>query len=352
MIVLDLPQLYTKPSAPILLSTLADLSVQPLSWDRVPQNDATSAEPQRRRRKVNNEGVPQYLTKIISSPLVWIDDDAEKEQIWEAASQRLSERSGRTAMGAITRSFAIPLLPSGTTTQVPRSGNELPLDCDTNTMVQLTLYEPPMTSDNLGLKTWASSYLLAKQLCSLRQHIPDLATDAAILELGAGTGLVGMAAALVFRRHTILTDLPEIVPNLEQNAGSNSEVISSRGGSVSAAVLDWTRPDELELDSFDGSPNSFPLIVVADPIYSSDHPRMLVDAIKCHLSIDESARLVIELPLREAYVDERQDLRDRLARIGLQIIVQGDEVGYDDWSAGQDEELSEVKCWWSIWGRE
>jgi predicted nicotinamide N-methyase len=341
--VLDLPQLYTKPSAPVLLSTLDDLSVQPLSWEK---SKPASSEPQRRRRKINNEGVPQYLTKIISSPLVWIEDDAEKEQIWEAASQRLSERSGRTAMGAITRSFAIPLSPT-----MLRSGTELPLDCDTNTMVQLTLYEPPMTSDNLGLKTWASSYLLAKQLCSLQHHIPDLAPDAAILELGAGTGLVGMAAALVFERHTILTDLPEIVPNLEQNARSNSEAICSRGGTVSAAVLDWTRPENLELESFDGSLNSFPLIVVADPIYSSDHPRMLVDAINCHLSVDKSARLVIELPLRDAYADERQDLRDRLAGIGLRVVEQGEEIGYDDWSAGQGEELSEVKCWWSVWGR-
>jgi predicted nicotinamide N-methyase len=341
--VLDLPQLYTKPSAPVLLSTLDDLSVQPLSWEK---SKPASSELQRRRRKINNEGVPQYLTKIISSPLVWIEDDAEKEQIWEAASQRLSERSGRTAMGAITRSFAIPLSPT-----MLRSGTELPLDCDTNTMVQLTLYEPPMTSDNLGLKTWASSYLLAKQLCSLQHHIPDLAPDAAILELGAGTGLVGMAAALVFERHTILTDLPEIVPNLEQNARSNSEAICSRGGTVSAAVLDWTRPENLELESFDGSLNSFPLIVVADPIYSSDHPRMLVDAINCHLSVDKSARLVIELPLRDAYADERQDLRDRLAGIGLRVVEQGEEIGYDDWSAGQGEELSEVKCWWSVWGR-
>ena len=286
---------------------------------------------------------------------MWIEDDEQKEQIWEAASQRLSERSGRTAMGAITRSFAIPLAPivrSDTLPQISTTSNGLSQKFDDNAMVQLTLYEPPMTSDNLGLKTWASSYLLAKQLCFLRQYIPDLESGVSILELGAGTGLVGMAAALVFERHTILTDLPEIVPNLEQNARSNSEAISSCGGTVSAAVLDWTRPNELELNSFDGSPNSFPLIVVADPIYSSDHPRMLVDAIKCHLSTDANARLVIELPLREAYADERQDLRDRLAEIGLRIIEQGEEVGYDDWSAGQGEELSEVRCWWSVWGRQ
>jgi predicted nicotinamide N-methyase len=350
--VLDLPQLYTKPSAPTLLSTLADLSVQPLSWDKSSRSGVNASESLRPRRKINNEGVPQYLTKIISSPLVWIEDDADKEQIWEAASQRLSERSGRTAMGAITRSFAIPLSPAVVFDQINpalEQDHELPLEAGAD-LVPLTMYEPPMTADNLGLKTWASSYLLAKQLCSLQQHIPDLAPDAAILELGAGTGLVGMAAALVFKRHVILTDLPEIVSNLEQNARSNSEVMSLHGGSATAAVLDWTKPEEFDCANFNGSPKSFPLILVADPIYSPDHPRMLVGAIKCHLSADVNARLVIELPLRDAYAEERQDLKDRLTGIGLRIIEQGEEVGYDDWSAGQGEELVEVRCWWSVWG--
>jgi predicted nicotinamide N-methyase len=274
---------------------------------------------------------------------VWIEDDMDKEQVWEAASQRLSERSGRTAMGAITRSFAIPLSPAVEFDQIKpalQQDHELPLDADTD-LVPLTMYEPPMTADNLGLKTWASSYLLAKQLCSLQQHIPDLKPGAAILELGAGTGLVGMAAALVFKRHVILTDLPEIVPNLEQNARSNSEVMSSQGGSATAAVLDWTKPEEFDCEDFN---------LVADPIYSPDHPRMLVGAIKCHLSADLNARVIIELPLRDAYAEERQDLRDRLTDIGLRIFEQGEEVGYDDWSVGQGEELVEVRCWWSVWG--
>ena len=351
--VLDLPQLYTKPPAPVLLSTLDDLSVQPLSWEATsrPKNETCDLHP--RKRKINNEGVPQYLTKIIASPLGWIEDDVEKEQVWEAASQRLSERSGRTAMGAITRSFAIPLSPVidveqpvGVVQPAQASGRVI------DDIVELTIHEPPMTADNLGLKTWASSYLLSKQLCSLRRHIPDLPSDAVILELGAGTGLVGMAASTVFQRHVILTDLPEIVPNLEQNARSNESAISCCSGNVSAAVLDWTKPDELQAEACNGSPNSFPLIVIADPIYSPEHPQMLVNAIDWHLSKDDTARVVIELPLRDAYVAERQDLRDRLASIGLGVVEQGEEVGYDDWSSGNGEELTEVRCWWSVWGRQ
>lgn len=256
-------------------------------------------------------------------------------------------------MGAITRSFAIPLSPVVDVGQAvgvvqPEQASGRILD----DIVELTIHEPPMTADNLGLKTWASSYLLAKQLCSLRRYIPDLPSDAVILELGAGTGLVGMAASAVFQKDVILTDLPEIVPNLEQNARSNESAVSCCHGNVSAAVLDWTKPEELQSDACNGLPNSFPLIVIADPIYSPEHPRILVNAIDWHLSKDDSARVILELPLRDAYFAERQDLRDRLASIGLGVVEQGEEVGYDDWSSGNGEELTEVRCWWSVWGRQ
>lgn len=271
--------------------------------------------------------------------------------MWEAASQRLSERSGRSAMGAITRSFAIPLSPTAEVTQAVGSVNTRQELDEVDDVVEIATYEPPITADNLGLKTWASSYLLAKQLCTFKRFIPDLPPNATMLELGAGTGLVGMAAALVFERNIILTDLPEIVPNLERNARSNAALISSLSGSVSAAVLDWEKADEFDVEGHDGLLNSFPLILAADPIYSTDHPRLLVNAIKWHLSKDNDARVVIELPLRDAYAPERQDLRDRLASIGLQNLHEGEETGYDDWSTGQGEELTEVRCWWSIWGR-
>ena len=59
-------------------------------------------------------------------------------------------------------------------------------------------------------------------------------------------------------------------------------------------------------------PNSFPLILAADPIYSSDHPRLLVQTIEHHLSKSKDARFIVELPLRELYAAEREDLKQRL----------------------------------------
>ncbi|KJX99147.1 hypothetical protein TI39_contig372g00023 [Zymoseptoria brevis] len=338
--VLDLPQIHTKPSSKSLLSVLNDLSSEPPSWEATPRSGTPrtplsgASTPLRRSRKVNPEGVPGYLTKIISSRLAWIEDDDTKERIWEVASQRLTERAGRSAMGDMQRCFFIPTSPDSV-----------------DEGVDIVLHEPSLTEDNLGLKTWASSYLLAKRMATLRDTLPLLPDTSPILELGAGTGLVGLATAVILQRHVVLTDLPEIVPNLQRNATANTAVLDMHGASVDAAVLDWTDPGAFRLnDTLNGDQHLFPLILAADPIYSSDHPRWLVQAIGHHLSRGESARVVIEMPLRDTYSPERQDFRDRMQDLGLTIAEEGEEVGFDDWSTGNGEELSEVRAQGSLRG--
>lgn len=290
--------------------------------------------------------MPRYLTRIVSSPLAWLDDD-QKEQIWEAASQRLSERSGRSAMGAISRTFVIEIC---STSRNELTSRDAVLDPFLDNQLELTLHEPALTSDNLGLKTWASSYLLAKRI-AIRASMPAIAEKATILELGAGTGLVGLAAAAAYQAQVILTDLPTIVPNLERNSRANAAVLSAHSGKTEVAVLDWSDPGAFHAEGiYHGEKHSFPLILAADPIYSADHPRLLVQAIEFHLSKESTARVVVELPLRDAYGAEREDFRTRMASIGLSVIDEGEETGLDDWSSNNDDELMEVRCWWSVWG--
>ena len=93
MLVLDLPQIYTCPTASILLQTLTRLAIKPASWrvgadfDRGSEDDVAP---------IDEHGIPKYLTSIISNKLQWIEDEDDRERIWEAASARLSERSGRS----------------------------------------------------------------------------------------------------------------------------------------------------------------------------------------------------------------------------------------------------------------
>lgn len=90
MPVLDLPQLYTHPSATILFDTLSKLAIKPRSWSS--ETEGSNRGPE----AIDEDGIPQYLTSIISSRLRWIEDEDVREQVWEMASSRLSERSGRT----------------------------------------------------------------------------------------------------------------------------------------------------------------------------------------------------------------------------------------------------------------
>ncbi len=305
----DLPQLYQKPTAATLLETLGLLSFEPPTFTL--QNHVVC-------RRVDEQGVPTYLTSIVSSNLHWIEDDDTREGIWNAASARLSERSGRNAMPAMTRTFIV------------------------NGELSINLHEPSLTEDNLGLKTWTSSLLLAQRLAKCRGYIPGACSR--VLELGAGTGLVGIAAACVWNTQVLLTDLPEILPNLEQNLAHNRELVARNRGQVQARALDWA--DETDVPGHEDE--KYMVILAADPIYSSEHPKLLVSTVRRWISWDAGARFIVELPIRDRYDGEREDLRYNLHQSGFEIVVEGTDSGYDDWH-GRDGYPADVTCWWSIW---
>ena len=98
---LDLPQIYQKPSGTDLLKALALLALQPRTF-------GTSAEAVK-GPSVQPAGVTRYLTQIISSPLSWLETDELREAVWDAAGARLSERSGRTGKDSSILSTLYPL---------------------------------------------------------------------------------------------------------------------------------------------------------------------------------------------------------------------------------------------------
>ncbi|KAI4161177.1 MAG: hypothetical protein LQ342_005072 [Letrouitia transgressa] len=348
----DLPQIYTKPSPNVLLITLDRLRLLPDPWDGTQTTKANH---------INEFGIPRYLTSIIASPLAWIKDEELREQIYKSASLRLSERSGRTAIPSITRTFRF--LPSNSS--VP---------------VSITLHEPTLTADNLGHKTWLASNLLARRLPKLAPHIPifnpaaeaqlllrqqnkqtlqepppgsngqiDSHSDSLpsikpqVIELGAGTGLVGLTCASLYPVHVYMTDLPAIVPNLQANVDANWRNMK---GTTSAEVLDWsTIPAEK------GFAERFSLVVAADPLYSPDHPAWLVATIHHTLKKGKDARVIMELPLRNVYKPEIEEFKEGMHALGLLILEEGEEGGFDDWEEMDEEgEMVKVRCWWAVWG--
>ncbi|RMD40639.1 hypothetical protein DV735_g4509, partial [Chaetothyriales sp. CBS 134920] len=268
--VFDFPQIYQKPTADSLLETLDLLVETPFAFGH---------EHVQRQQVVDPAGVPRYLTSIIASSLDWIQDDEVKERIWNEASLRLSARSGRNAAPSQTRSFRV------------------------NDALVIQLHEPSLTGDNLGLKTWASSLLLAKRLITLRAEVA--CDKGRVLELGAGTGLVGISAACLWGASVVLTDLPDIVPNLAKNVSLNSDLIVASGGEADTRVLDWSDVSTMPQHQSE----KYHTIIAADPIYSPEHPNMLANAILRSLATDRWSRVVIEFPLREHYRPEQASLK-------------------------------------------
>ncbi|KAL6713757.1 Protein-lysine N-methyltransferase rrg1 [Lecanora helva] len=378
--VLDLPHLHTHPSASTLLSTLSHLTLPAISF----------TQPSLHAERINENGIPAYLTRIISSSLSWIRDENEKEAIYEAASARLAERAGRGARVGGTRVIRIPI-PQGFRAAEVDNGDALK---EKNLVI--TLHEPSLTGDNLGHKTWVASYLLAKRLPQLLSPILDeqnknsyqtpdstttssSATHPRILELGSGTGLVGLTAALLFPRASIhLTDLPSILPNLEHNIQLNShllnntqthtpstcpttqspshetqhQITSTPHRPITSAALDWSHPHPPI-----PSQSRYTTILAADSLYMPPHAAWLAKTIDSFLSTLPSSRVVVELPIREGISEvEHQDWKREMRGRGFGIVEEGWEEGFEEWEdvrmaeEGEDRRVV-VRCWWSVWKR-
>ena len=84
------------------------------------------------------------------------------------------------------------------------------------------------------------------------------------IELGSGTGVLGVAVAALGSR-VLLTDVPDALDILRRNAQLNEEAITTAGGAVSVHALTWEEPDQLP----DGAAEC-ELVLAADLLYQRD----------------------------------------------------------------------------------
>lgn len=260
--VLDLPSVHSRPSAEELLKILRMLEVKDCGFGLA--SDEGDEDDEQEVIVSNSPQLMQWLTMLVGCGLDWIKDPDNQDEIISMASMRIAERCGRNAQ--------------------PSKVREIVLE---KSMEPIKIHEPSLVSDNLGLKTWGSAYVISRRL--LRQ--PDM-LKGRVLELGSGTGLFGITAAKLGSK-IVLTDLEDIVPNLERNIEAND-----CEDNASVATLDWMHPEEFGEQKFD-------TVVVADPIYSPEHPRMVFNVIETFLT--KNGRLIVQLPLRANFEDLRQE---------------------------------------------
>ncbi|KAK5943616.1 hypothetical protein PMZ80_004624 [Knufia obscura] len=229
---------------------------------------------------------------------------------------------------------------------VPRRTFKVPATA--SAFIDVNIAEPDLCADNLTLTTWTSSFVLANQLHKFNvkfgddEHIP-------ILELGAGTALVGLTAATLWRKKTILTDLPGIVPGLRTNVDLNPAATEAASGEIQCGALDWRKPDILELENGDQLVASkgvkASIIFAADTIYDEEHPELLSNAILTWLARTQNARAILTYALRVAYLDQVREIWTMLEEGGLEAESHGQEQANTKQWEDDDERL----CEWVIW---
>lgn len=298
--------------------------------------DALDAETQDRLEAARADAterdyVLRWLYQLVSDDaLAWLEDTPARRAAIERGAVILAGCTSALEAGDLVRSFSFPL-PHDDVPAACRGATPIPI-----TMTVRDASLPPsdansvqgaaQAADAVGVQTYASSVLL----CDWFVRAPGafyagLARDAAppvalrVMELGAGTGIVGMVVAAWLSRcdavpqATVhITDYhADVLANLRHNV--DEYLAQPRAGvEVRCEALDWRALYDLvhpahatgeRVASAVPPPQSVSLVLVADPVYGPEHAQWLMAAIVYLLAqpdTDPAARAHIVLPMRTA----------------------------------------------------
>ena len=222
----------------------------------------------------------RWLTGFTARSDTWVyapdcsDDESDaRTALVDTAASLLSSFAGEDDEEAVTRIFTFPTCAGSSE----------------GTTIHVELNDAPLLSDDhtsVGLQSWGSSIRLAERIC-MDPGTFSLSRGQRILELGAGTGLLSIAAAKLLalpdpssgstsaRFTVVATDYhPHVLDNLHDNVSTNFPPARSAHSVVDSVVevlpLDWQSPilEGPLADKFD-------CILAADVVYHPDHARWI-----------------------------------------------------------------------------
>eukprot|EP00775_Hariotina_reticulata_P004242 gene4242-4492_t len=162
--------------------------------------------------------------------------------------------------------------------------------------------------EGTGNLIWAAGVRLSQHL--VRNRAAEL-KGARVLDLGAGTGIVGITAAAL-GAHVMLTDTRDIMPQIYENVVANQQTIEEAGGSATVQELDWNDPDDEVLDQ------DYDWVLGSDVTYNEEALQPLAKLLRQMVLTNEAA--VVKLAhmhrskeldkmMREVFHDEGLQLR-------------------------------------------
>ncbi|CBQ70798.1 conserved hypothetical protein [Sporisorium reilianum SRZ2] len=317
--------------------------------------------------------VTRWLSRLVSEfTLTCPDDEAtalQAERLSEQCAALLALAAGRMAAGASVQDHVFQL---------------------DDAQLVVKLRDAALVHDSLGTHTWGAAPILSQLLLPLQTCIER---DLNVLELGTGTGLVGLALAswscdhrTTHKTHIVSSDYhPTVLENLAHNVtlngwhpseSSQMDAQPLQGAKVSVTVrcLDWQSvhrkqqaqgPDVTQqltsqtlpsisstsndsswakLLDVDADSSSFDMLVAADCVYDPVHPfwiRSVAEKLlkRPDASDKDPPLLHVMVPLRPTHQQEMRavyqafEAQQASNRPQLAILSEQDYQGYENFGA-------------------
>lgn len=164
------------------------------------------------------------------------------------------------------------------------------------------------STEGTGTLIWSAGVRLSQHL--VRNRAGEL-KGSRVLDLGAGTGIVGITAAAL-GAHVMLTDMRDVLPQAFENIQANAALIEASGGSATVQELDWNDPDDEVLDQ------DYDWVFGSDVTYSEDALAPLAKLLRQMVLTNETATVKLahmhrskdlDKLMRETFHDEGLQLR-------------------------------------------
>ena len=175
-----------------------------------------------------------------------------------------------------------------------------------------------------GSVIWDASRSLLAHVTFLREQPAgaeeELIADKRLIEVGSGTGVVGLALARLGARSVIMTDKASQMPLLRRNLQHNEPECCG----VSCAELCWSASWQSECDPSLTAPGAFDTIICADCVYP-DRPSELATVLIDLLELNPKATLLLaaeKRPPPEGAPEDTDHQLDFFARMRAECDVE------------------------------